>query len=543
MRISRAEWAWAGVASVFVLLLSSVPVIAGYIGQTSEQVFGGAVYDRMDYNVRLAGIQTGLRGVWESQLLHTPERVPPSYVIVFYVAIGQIGRFLPLSPPVLYEASRWVCGLWALLTMYVFAARFLNSVALRRAAYLVCALGSGIGWILLLVGWQPAPRISPVDFWLIDLYGFFSILVFPHFSAVMALAWTTALAFLIFWGTGRVRWLGLAIIASAMAQTIQPFAPLIADTALGGYALWNWVRHRKIAKRELWSLAIFSATQAPLLFYSASIFYSDPVWKGFSRQNFTPSPPPLYYLLGLGLPGLLAMIGVWRTARRTSSEARLLVTWVVGVAILIYLPMQFQRRFTEAVIGPVAVLAATGIGSGLLPALRRWGEFKGLLARVGYPYRRARGVIMMLALAVTMPSSLYLAFGGGLIAITRSPDLFESADVVAAVDWLGANSDWQATVLSSERVGNFIPARIGHRVFCCHWAETMYYAQKRQQIVAFFSTMSDEERLSLLNEYGVRYVFVGPDERKLGGFEPDSVSYLRQEYREGDMAIYKVVIP
>ena len=62
-QVTRAEWIWAIAASILVLLLSSVPVIAGYIGQTPEQVFGGAVFDRLDYNVRLAGIQTGLRGV------------------------------------------------------------------------------------------------------------------------------------------------------------------------------------------------------------------------------------------------------------------------------------------------------------------------------------------------------------------------------------------------------------------------------------------------------------------------------------------------
>jgi hypothetical protein len=542
-RIARYEWLWASVASVLVLLLSSVPVIAGYVGQTSEQIFGGAVYDRMDYNVRLAGIQTGLRGVWESQLLHTPERVPPSYVIIFYVTIGQVGRFLPLSPPVLYEVSRWVCGLWALLTMYAFAARFLRSVALRRAAYLFCALGSGLGWIMMLAGWQPVPLISPVDFWLIDLYGFFSILVFPHFSAVMALVWTTVLSVLNFWETGRARWLGMAVITSTLAQSVQPFAPLIADTALGGYALWKWLSHRRIENREWWSLTIFTVAQGPLLMYSASVFYGDPVWRIFSRQNSTPSPPPVYYLFGLSFPGLLAVIGAWCTVRRSWGEARLLIVWVVGVALLIYLPVQFQRRFTEGVIGPVAVLAAAGIGRGLLPALRRWDKLSMLLARVGYPYRRARALVLMLIIAAAMPSSLYLAFGGGLLAITRSPALFESADMVAAVDWLGANSDWQATVLSSERVGNFIPARIGHRVFCCHWAETMYYAQKKQLINEFFSTMSDRERWTLLKEYGVRYVFVGPEERKLGAYEPDSADYLRLRYRDGDTAIYEVASP
>ncbi|MEK7327621.1 MAG: hypothetical protein AAB217_20440 [Chloroflexota bacterium] len=537
-RISRAEWTWTAAASLLVLLLSSAPIIAGYIAQTPEQIFNGAVYDRLDYSVHLASIQTGLRGSWQYPLLHSSEQIPPAYVKTFYIAVGQAGRLLPLSAGALYEVARWLFGLWALLTMYAFAARFVWPVTLRRAAFLFFALGSGLGWIMLVSGWQPDPEVSPIDFWLIDLYGFFSLMVFPHFSAVFALLWTTALAFLEHWQTGQWRWLIVGVIAAVLAQAVQPFAPLIVDTALAGYAAWGWLRQRRIVWRESLALFVLAVAQAPLLIYSAIVF-SHPAWQSFSKQNITASPSPVYYLLGLGLPGALAAWGAWRLARREPGEVRLLLTWVIGVMILIYLPTQFQRRFTEAVSGPLAVLAAVGLGNGLLPGLRRLNGLRRWLARVGYPYRRARGLVLTLAIVFALQSSLYVAFGGALLGITRSPKLFDSANVINAVDWLGANSDWQDTVFSAERAGSIIPARIGHRVYLGHPFETTEYKAKTANVENFFSgAMTDDERRALLVECGCRYVFYGPAEQELGNFAPPD--FLRQVFANDSVTIYEV---
>lgn len=193
-------------------------------------------------------------------------------------------------------------------------------------------------------------------------------------------------------------------------------------------------------------------------------------------------------------------------------------------------------------MGPVAVLAAIGLGRGLLRATRRWGGFRKMLARIHYPYRRARGVILILMIVAAMPSSLYLAFGGGLIAITRSPALFDPADVVAAVDWLGANSDWQATVFAAERTGSFIPARIGHRVYLGHPIETAAYDTKKSNVERFFGTeMADDERRALLAGCGCRFVFYGPSEKMLGSFQPGAADFLQLRYANDSAAVYEVV--
>ncbi len=540
MPITRAEWRWVLAASVLVLLLSTIPYLAGYLSETADLRFGGAVFDRQDYNVHLASIHTGLRGDWQYPLLHTSENVSPAYIKSFYIVVGQIGRIGRASPPALYEATRWLCGLWMLLMLYAFAARFLWSVPLRRAAFLFGALGSGIGWLLMVFQWQPDPNISPIDFWLIDLYGFFSLLTLPHLSAVMALLWTATLAMLTHWETGKYRWLSVCIISIVLVQQIQPFAPLVVDVTLAVYTIWDWFARRR--RFPLPSLVLLALTQIPLAVYSIAILYGDPVWSSFSRQNVTLSPQVVYYILGLGIPGVLAAIGAWRVARRANSPAHLLVVWVSVVAIFVYLPVLFQRRFTEGMSAPIAILAAMGWGYVILPALARWKNFRRALARRHYPYRRARDLMLTLALVTTMFSTFYLAFGGALLGVIRLPKLFEPTAVVEAMDWLGAHADWRDTVFSSERTGSYLPARIGQRVYLGHEMETANYPAKSKTAAHFFSaTMDDAARLVVLRECACRFVFWGPHERALGSFQPDSAGYLRQVYATRDVTIYRVV--
>jgi len=534
-KVTRAEWRWVIIASVLVMMLSSTPYIAGYLSQTPEQVYSGVVFSRMDYNVHLASIHAGLRGEWAYPLLHTSERTTPSYVKMTFILVGQIGRVLPFSAPALFEITRWVFGLWMLITFYVFASRFLESVALRRSAFVLLALGSGVGWLMFALKWQPEPEVSPLDFWLIDLYGFFSLLALPHIAAVYALMWSSLLTFLDFQKSGAWRRLILTVLIVVTMQAIQPFAPLGVDAVFVLYSVLQWWRAWRIKVRDVIGLCVVAAAQLPLLIYSILIFYGDPIWRGHTQLYVTLSPSPLYYVLGLGVVGVYTIFGMWRVARRRFAQSQILIIWILVVIVLVYLPTNFQRRFTEGVMGPITVLGAIGLGYRVLPTLRRVKQWF-----FNYPYRRARNFALILALFITLPSTLYLVSGGTLLMAIRDPKIFDSGDVVAGIKWLGENSNPDDVVLSSERVGGVIPMWIGHRVYVGHPIETVNYPVKMELVKKFYSTMSDDERKSLLAQCECHYVFYSSHERELGSFNPDSANYLRRVFADGATTVYEV---
>jgi uncharacterized membrane protein len=158
--------------------------------------------------------------------------------------------------------------------------------------------------------------------------------------------------------------------------------------------------------------------------------------------------------------------------------------------------------------------------------------------------RQARRRWIALALIVALAAMSNLAFvtaGLTFLAATRAPSLFLPADLFVAMDWLGANTSWQETVLSGYTVGDLIPARIGHRVVMGHESETLDFETKQAAVAHFFAaTTSDDERLGLLEQYRVAYVFHGPYEQALGGFDPAKADYLTLVFTRNDVSVYRV---
>jgi hypothetical protein len=537
--VEPREWKWLVLASAAVLLVTSIPYAVGYGMQNGERVFGGAVLNRPDYNVYLADIQSGLHGTAYYPMLHSPEDVRPVYLRLFYVWLGLFGRLLGLSAPVLFQLARWICGGAALLAMYVLAAFFFRAVHLRRFAWGIFVFGSGFGWLMALTRMLPASGIMPADFSQIELYGFLTILVTPHFALAEALQWITALAFLSGWSDSlhRNRWLGIGLILAVVLQTIQLFGPITLDAALAAYGVWRWIAGRRIEKREAFSLILLAAVQSPQAVYALWVFQTNPVWRSFYEQNLVFSPPVIDHVMGLGFLALFAVLGLAFALRRRAVGCwHLIAIWVLTIAVATYIPVSFQRRFVSGGMGPIALLVTAGVYWVLWPWVRR--AFRGSLAA----RRRARAWMTGIVLVVVYQSTLWFTAGITATIAAGNPLSFDTAAEWEAMRWLAANARWQDPVFASEWTGGIIPAAIGERVYAGHWAESTDYEHKSARIEKFFqSTTSDAERLAILLSSGCRYVFYGPQERKIGSVDLGRVPYLKLVYENADVRIYEFV--
>lgn len=530
-QVTQREWRWVAAMASLVVAASTLPYLTGYLAQTEDMRFGGALLDRMDYHSHLAKMWQGYRGQWQYRLLFTPEGHQGVYLQTFYVALGHLARLYRLELPLAYQLARLACAFGMLLVLYRFIAQFLMSPETRRVAFLLATAASGLGWLTEAVAPTPPGGVSPMDFWLLDGLTYLALLTSPHFCAAIGLLLAVFLLLLHRPAGPSLGQASLAVLASLALGCIHPYLLLVVDMLPLLYWTVEGLRTRQVAWAGLATVAAMLTAQAPLLAYQAWVFGTQPVFAAWAAQNVTLSPGLPVYLEGYGVLLTLGAIGTAVWARRGGDGLALPLLWLAWVAVLVYLPWNLQRRFLEGVPVPLGMLAGVGLAEGLIPRDRERRRIDwGWLARWA-------------TVVLTAASNLYLTGGLVLATLGRAPSLFWPVEVLAGVDWLGEHSGWQETVLAGPQVGGLIPARIGHRVVLGHPMETVDYEGKRVALARFFaSDMSDAERLALVREWGVCWLFYGPQEQALSDFDPATVSWLAPAFRTGPVAVYRVTL-
>ncbi|HEY5671333.1 MAG TPA: hypothetical protein VIS10_15180, partial [Anaerolineales bacterium] len=67
-------------------------------------------------------------------------------------------------------------------------------------------------------------------------------------------------------------------------------------------------------------------------------------------------------------------------------------------------------------------------------------------------------------------------------------------------------------------------------------------SELRPKVERFYGDqISDLERLSLIRDYDIGYVFRGPFEAALGDWNPAQADYLQPIYQSGGYEVYRVV--
>jgi hypothetical protein len=530
--VKRQEWTWVIVVSAVIVAAAALPYLTGYLAQTPDLRFSGSVMGQVDYHSHLAKMWQGYRGEWRYRLLFTSEPHRGAYVQTFYVALGHLARITRLELPVAYHLARSLFSVWMLLGIYRFLSLFVSSIRTRRVAFVLITIASGLGWLTEMLVPTTVGGVSPIDFWLLDAFTYLAVLAFPHFCAAVALLLSTYI-FLLKRAEGPNLWEGiLAVLASLVLGVIHPYALLLADAVPLIYWGVESLRIRHMHWRGIFTVAIMGVSQMPLLVYDLWVFRTQPVFAAWAAQNVTLSPPPSAYLWGYGLLLILGTVGLAVWARRDWPGLAFPLIWIVLVAVLTYIPWNLQRRFVEGVQVPLGLLAGVGVAEGLFPPLS------------GHRLSRLRWLAMASLVALASVSNLYLTIGYTVTAASRDSRLFWPAEVVTGVDWLGKYTEPDDTVLSSFEVGNLIPGRIGHRVVLGHWIETIDYENKQAAVARFFAADTpDEERVALLEEQGVAYLFYGPQEQALGAFDPEGSRYLLQRFSRDGVHVYAVTVP
>ncbi|MEO7840017.1 MAG: hypothetical protein ABIU06_11770 [Anaerolineales bacterium] len=518
----KKDLQWALIVSILILLLGSIPTWAGYLLETPDLRFRGLYYDQQDYAVHIAMMRAGAHGEWAYQFRFTTEPHSPAYVRMFYILLGKLNAWTGFEPEITFQLMRLLLGLAALLSLYFLMRKVFQTIFWARTAFLLAAAGSGLGWLQLIFNWT-STRITPIDFWLIDDYVFFSLSVFPHFAFVtagMCIALTLWLAYL-----EKPLWSYIAWISclSILVQFINPIAFATVDAGLAGATIFHWWKMGKVQLAEISALALIAIAQTPLLAYNFIVLNNDPLWSQFTIQNQTLSPPVDYYLWGFGLFWPFAIYGAISAFQEKSPSMGAAVFWIAAGFALAYLPVGIQRRFLQNITIPLAILSAGGLiklfETGRVPS-QRW--------------RRWQKILVILLIFLTSISSIQLSLGRTIHLQTQPEEFYYPVSIDQAAQWFSEHAQYNDFVLASERTSQIIAQRASMRVYLGHEMETLAYKTKQGNVQAFF-----EGRMPAIASAPIKWVIYGPIERGLStDFHPPN--NLELVFFSQEMQIYKV---
>ncbi len=523
-RPTRSEWRWAIGWSLVILFLSCLPyLIAGQLAPPGWQ-FAGFLVNPLDGHSYIAKMRQGYEGNWLFHLTYTPEPHQGAFIFLFYLALGRLAALTHLPLIWIFHLARLAAGLLLAMAAFRFIAQVTPHPAERRLAFLLLLTASGFGWLGAILG------TFPIDLWVPEAFGPYSLYANPHFPLGMALM------LIIFLpviqpappsprpNLRSILRTGLAGLALAL---ILPFALLTVWAVLAIFLLWLYLSRRGLPWQQIWLTLGVGLFSAPVIAYDYWVSVSNPILAGWSRQNVTPAPAVLDLLLGYGLVGLLALVGGWIIIRRGWLDAPpgegLVLLWAVTTIGLVYMPLDLQRRLINGLHIPLTLLAAIG--------LKRW------LDRTTLNQRRRR----LIGNAVVTVGGLGTLFVWGLPLLGMMSPPSESAttalfflrnEEVAALDWLNENSQADDIILASPRLGMFVPGQTGARAFYGHPFETIEAETKKAMTEAFYrgeiQTVSPRPT----------FIFYGPSEQALG--QPERLATYPTVFSTNHVEIYKV---
>jgi hypothetical protein len=577
LRIASREWRRVAVFALFILIVTSIPYALAWSRQGEAWRFSGFLFGVEDGNSYLGKMRLGMRGEWEFTLFYTPEihRSEP-LVVLPYIAAGQLaGLFVPESSPdsqaalvITYHLMRLVCTALLIASMYLFIAQFLRARSLRLFALALATLGGGFGWLLSLIGLGGWLSSLPPDMYVPEGFSFLIIFGLPHLAlARAALLWGLVLLIksqrkdaephppappriqggehsgkpasnAAFFASLRLRAFALSLFAGVSWLVVGlavPFYLAVIYAILGAWGLAAWVRLRRFPGGLFWRCVVAGGVTLPLFGYNTFIFLINEAFSQWSAQNNLPSPHPLHYLVAYALllvPALAGFRWAWHRARRQIAFA-LPVGWLLIVPILVYLPINVQRRLSEAAIVPLAILATMGLR---------------LLLRQGRTRRRTQTAYLIAASLTT----IFLLFGATLAALSPRTPLFRPSGEVAAFNWLNWHTSPDDVVFAAVPTGNALPAFVRARTYMGHGPETLDWPTKTDTVERFYrGELNDDEFAALFHPpcrdsaglclLPVHFIFYGEAERALSpDIAPPWADEMQLVYDADGYQIYRV---
>ena len=277
----------------------------------------------------------------------------------------------------------------------------------------------------------------------------------------------------------------------------------------------DWTERSRWFKRSL----VVGAISSPVVLYNFLSFRFDPFLNLWQKQNYLPSPPVTDYLLAYAILLPFVVLGLIKIWKSLNPQSILLVAWIFAFPVLAYLPYNLQRRLPEGLWVALSILAVIGL-AGLTERIRK---------------------LSAVWLAIGFLPSLILLVIAFQSATTLSRPSFRPVAELAAFGYFSTHPDENPAVIAAYDTSTALPAYAPVRVPIGHGPESLGLKELRPKVEEIYSSnLSDTDRLAILDDLKIDYVFWGPLERALGNAALENSKYLTPVFQKDEYTIYRV---
>jgi len=575
-KLTQAERVFVLLWAAFVVAVAGLPYALAASWAGPDRYFAGFIAGVDDCNAYLAWTHQASEGNLFLSNQYTIAPQNPRFFSLFFLALGWVCRLGGLRPVEAFHLARLVGIPVTLYAFYCLCAFMTPRRLVRAAALIIVSVSSGLGWLFTLrVYGGGRPLAFPVDCaagWqaMPEAITYLSFLLNPLFTWSLALLcagllWAWSALGEGSWSKAILAGILLLVLGNVHTYDLFPAWAAVFFGALlaGRYGGLGIGRALGLCGVNV----VLSAPAAAWAWYNSQ---ADPAWLA-KISTPTPSPRPVDYALGFGLVLLAALPGAWAAwaRRREDWRASAAVFWAAAAFAFAYAPVSFQRKMIEGEHLALSFLAAFGLVVAV-PLLAERLRRPAVAPNELYA-RRRRLAIRLLAVFVvlTVPSNVvfvtdaltHTAANNATLLRVLMPPAYLTADEVAGLQWLSANSSFADVVMSSSLIGNHIPAWCPARVVAGHWAETLNFRAMLQTVATFYAPGIDPAiRDEILRNTGATYVWWGQYEqliqrsmqpaaqRAVGApvHLPDppnrQLASLSEAFRHGEVVIYRVAV-
>ena len=547
--VSTSEWRWVIIISGLLVALTLVPYAWALARNETDDgwQFMGMLSNPKDGATYLSKIEQGREGAWLFELRHTPEEHNGAGFHTFYLFLGHTARITGLSDLVIFHLARVATSLFMFISLYQLGATVWIRLRPRRLFFTLLAVGSGLGWLLLLI----SSNTISVDMNIPEAFPLYAAYTNPHFPMSIASLALIVATYLVVFRRGYAEGpsvenggLGLMLLSMLLAL-IQPTALVPIGGALVLYVIARWNITREFPVHELHWASMLWLPAIPFALYDLAVFQYIDIMGEFNQQNQTPSPAPYLYLFGYGLLLLVAIPGLVRAVRRFERDGdQLMLLWFVVNVVGLYAPFNLQRRLALGLIIPIVYFAVRSLEDyWFYKVPEKW-----------------RSPAMIALIVFIVPSNVFVMLIP-LFGAVADPESGLDAGLLIETDywntfkWLDDHGIADAVVLASPNISLWIPAYTEEVVVYGHEYETVPADERLKQVEDWYRGEDCETLLSDRVPFKVKYIFWGPQERDMGQSDDEEnnpIIYpnagkcitelppdrIEQEIVEGDVTLY-----